>query len=121
VTVLIALIRTVVVAVAIWVGQSLLGPSHKTGIWAMVSLGIASAIAGVLLTRVVARSHRRVQEAALQSVATAVILAVYYLLLPISHIITAGYDLMLVIGVAVLSGLSEWMAPDIAPITKPRT
>lgn len=116
-----ALFRAVVVALAIWVGQTVLAPSNKTGIWAMVSLGIASALAGMLLTRYAVRSHGRISGAGLQFFATTAVLEIFYWLLPKYYPATAGYDAGLAVAVGLLSGLSEWIVPDLTMIKKPRT
>ena len=112
-TTLRALFRAVIVALAIWVGQNLVSPVNTAGVWAMISLGIASALAGVLLTRYVARSSARLQEAGLQFVATTVSLVLFYWFLP-KHGAMAGWDVVLAVGVGVVSGATEWIVPDLA-------
>lgn len=120
-TTLRALFRAVVVALAIWVGQNLVAPVNTAGIWAMISLGIASALAGALLTQYLAKSSRRIADASLQFVATTVILALFYWFLP-KHGSMAGRDLILAVGVGAISGITEWLVPDLArPATTRRT
>lgn len=107
-----ALVRALIIAVAIWVGQLLLPPSHKAGIWAMISLGIASALLGLLLVEVVGRRASRVAEAAWHFVSTLVILEVFYLLLPRVSLSSFNADFILALGVALVSGLSQWLMRD---------
>lgn len=118
-TILRALFRTMVVGLSIWIGQNLV-PANTTGIWAMVSLGIASAIGGVILTRYMAHTKHRGQEAILQFVATSVILELYYLLLP-KHPAMEAADAALAALVGVASGISEWLVPDVRASTTRRT
>ncbi len=120
-TILGAFIRAVVVTVSMWVGQTVIGPSNKTGLWAMASLGIASAIVGVVITRYVAHTRRRLSAAGLQFLATTLVLEVFYLLLPKVHPLTSGSDAGLALAIGVISGLSEWIVPDLSPIRRPRT
>lgn len=119
-TTLRALFRAVVVALAIWAGQSIIVSANKTGTWAMVTLGIASAIGGVLLTRFLAHTDNRLGESGLQFVATAAILVLYYWLLP-KNAAMVGPDLGLAVSVAILSGLAEWLVPDVVAPRKRQT
>lgn len=107
-----ALIRALIIAVAIWVGQLLLPPSHKAGIWAMVSLGIASALVGLVLIEVVGRRPSRLAEAAWHFFSTLVIMEAFYLLLPRVSLRSFNADFILALGVAVVSGLSQWLVRD---------
>ncbi len=106
-----AFFRAVVVASAIWAGQTALAPANKMGIWAMVSLGIASGLLGLILTRVATRADTRALSAMLEFLGTTVILAVFYLLLPKSLAAWAA-DFVLAVVVGAVSGLVEWVLPD---------
>ncbi|NMP23275.1 hypothetical protein [Sulfobacillus harzensis] len=107
-----ALFRAVVVALAIWAGQSLVPSSNRAGIWAMVSLGIGCAVLGVILVKAVWTADGRMARAGLQFLATAVILEVFYWLLP-KTIGMGVSDFVLALAIGIVSGLSEWVAPDV--------
>jgi uncharacterized membrane protein YeaQ/YmgE (transglycosylase-associated protein family) len=114
-TVIRAFFRTVVVALAIWAGQVILRPRvNSMGLWAMISLGIAAAVFGALLTRLLTATRSRWMEGFLQFVATSIVLLAYYLVLP-KHPLMEGPDLALSIAVGALSGLTEWLVPEGAP------
>jgi hypothetical protein len=119
VTVLRGLFRTVVVALSILAAQIIVR-ANTVGFWAMVSLGIGSAVAGVLVTRYVAHARTRRQEALWQFVVTTLLLEGYYLVLP-KLSVWAIPDAILAGAVGVVSGLSEWVVPDVAAVTTRRT
>lgn len=106
-----ALFRSVVIAVALWVGQSLVKPINHIGIWAMVSLGIASALFGVVLIKTLFHHANRSGEAFVQFIASGVILEVFYLVVPKAPRMAAG-DFTLAVLVALVSGFAEWLAPE---------
>lgn len=106
-----AVVRAVVVALAIWAGQTVMPSSNRIGIWAMVSLGIGSAVLGMLLTRLITYSHRRWSAGLLNFVGTTVILLGFYLLLPKRPAMVMP-DLILAFEVGVLSGLTEGFLPE---------
>lgn len=101
-----ALLRTVIVGLAIWAFQTLLRPVNVVGIWAMVSLGIASAIVGYLLTDIVTHARTRALTAMWHFVGTLVVLEGYYALLP-KHVSMVMGDILLALVVAILSGFLE--------------
>lgn len=111
-----ALLRALVIAIAIWVGQVVLSPSHKAGVWAMVSLGIASALLGLLVGEILWRHRSRIGAAAWHFFSTLVVMEVFYLMLPHVSLRSFNADFILSVGVAVVSGVSEWMVAD-TPIT----
>lgn len=105
-----AFFRAVIVALAVWAGQSIL-PANRVGIWAMVSLGIAAAILGLLFTHILTHPKSRGTSAAWQFAATAIVLFAFYWLIP-KHPLMVGPDMTLVIAIAIISGLSEWFVSD---------
>ncbi len=107
-----ALLRALVIALAIWVGQLVLTASHKAGIWAMVSLGIASAILGLGLVEVFAAHRGRRAQVTWHFLATLIVMEAFYMLLPRVSIPAFNADFVLSLGVAVISGLSEWLVKD---------
>ena len=107
-----ALVRALIIAAAIWVGQLLLPAAHQAGIWAMVSLGIACALLGLVLVGMVSRRSSRLAEAAWHFFSTLMTLEVFYLLLPRGSLRSFNADFMLALGVAVVSGLSQWLVRD---------
>ncbi len=107
-----ALLRALVIAIAIGVGQILLTPSHKVGIWAMVSLGIASALVGLVVVETLWKHRSRIAAAAWHFFSTLVVMEAFYLLLPRVSLRSFNADFILALGVAVVSGISEWMIGD---------
>ncbi len=106
-----ALFRSVVIALALWAGQSLVKPVNHIGIWAMVSLGVASALLGVILIETLFHEASRSGQAFVQFIAAGVILEIFYLVVPKGPRMAAG-DFTLAILVALMSGLAEWLAPE---------
>ncbi len=106
-----ALFRAVVVALAIWAVQSMVPTANRAGIWAMVSLGIASAVLGLIMVKAVWTAESRLAHAGLQFLATAVIIEVFYWLLPKTPGMGVS-DFLVALIIGVISGASEWLAPD---------
>jgi hypothetical protein len=105
------MIRVVILALTIWVGQGIVAFSTKTGIWAMVSLGIAAALAGMLLLRYVLPMKSRGSQALIQFATTGLLVEAYYVLVP-RPAYQVVPDILLALGVATVSGLFEWFVPD---------
>ncbi|PSR20616.1 MAG: hypothetical protein C7B45_13965 [Sulfobacillus acidophilus] len=110
-TILRGLVRVVLVALAIWVGQGIVPLSTKTGIWAMVSLGIAAALAAMLLLRYVLPLKNRGSQAMVQFAVTGILIEVYYFLVS-RFAYHMAPDTVLALGTAIVSGLFEFAVPD---------
>lgn len=107
-----ALFRAVVVSLAIWAVQSMVPTANRTGIWAMVSLGIASAVLGLIMVKAVWTAESRMAHASLQFLATAVVMEVFYWLMPTTPGMGVS-DFLVALVIGVISGASEWVAPDV--------
>lgn len=101
-----ALIRAIVIAIAIWIGQLVIPYAHHSGIWAMVSLGIAGGLLGALFTR----SATRGTAVLVNFLATAVVIGGYFMLLPQAPGALAA-DLALALMVGAVSGFIGWFVP----------
>lgn len=106
-----ALMRAVIIALAIWAGQAVIVQANHAGIWAMVTLGIGSAVLGLILTRYLIHPGGRGQEGGIQFFSTGIVVGVFYALLP-KRPGMALADFVLTLGVAVVAGLTEGFVPD---------